>query len=89
MTVQPRVGVDWNDRIQAYSIIHALQVQAQAAIDYLIRVCALLGLTARTPIDCTRKLREHHLLEASEAKFLRKLIGFADQYFPAYRQALQ
>ena len=32
-----RRGIDWGDTLSLYAILHALQIHAQATIDFLIR----------------------------------------------------
>ena len=34
-------GVNWDNVINLYAVLHALQVHAQAIIDYLLQTCAL------------------------------------------------
>ncbi len=64
------------DMLGLYAVLHALQVHAQAVIDYLLHTCAVLGVSVETPIRCTQRLEEEGLLEAEEAALLRRLVRF-------------
>ncbi len=66
------------DTLSLYAVLHALQVHAQAVIDYLLHTCAVLGVSVETPIRCTRRLEEEGLLEREEAGLLRRLVRFRD-----------
>ena len=68
----------WNprDKIIVYAVLHALQLHAQAAIDYLLHACALLGLAAPTPTSCVARLAEEGLLGGHEADILKRMIRF-------------
>ncbi|WP_258870221.1 hypothetical protein [Pyrobaculum aerophilum] len=37
-----RSGVNLDDVFELYAVIHALQIHAQASIDYLLYTCAVL-----------------------------------------------
>ncbi|AFA39196.1 hypothetical protein Pogu_1169 [Pyrobaculum oguniense TE7] len=71
-----RRGVDWGDTLSLYAVLHALQVHAQAVIDYLLRTCSLLGASVETPLACVQALQQRGLLEGGEAEMLRRLIRF-------------
>ena len=59
-----------------YAVLHALQVPAQAAIDFVMHSCALLGITTPTPIRCARELYKRGLLSEDEADLLARLVRF-------------
>jgi len=73
---EARRRVDWGDTLSFYGILHALQVHAQAVIDYLLHTCAVLGVSAETPVRCTEELQRAGLLAPEEASMLRRLIRF-------------
>ncbi len=59
-----------------YILFYALQVHAQAVIDYLLRACSLLASSVATPIDGVTKLNAENLISEKEAELLKKMIGF-------------
>ncbi|MDK6028929.1 hypothetical protein QPL79_06095 [Ignisphaera sp. 4213-co] len=36
--------VDWDNILELYSVLHTLQIHAQAIIDYLLHTCAIIGV---------------------------------------------
>lgn len=42
-------GIDWSETLQLYAVLHALQVHAQAVIDYLLHTCPPLRVITETP----------------------------------------
>ncbi len=81
-----RRGIDWSDMLQVYGVLHALQLQAQAAIDYLLHTCALVGVAAETPIRCTEKLKGQGLLKQDEAELLKKVVRFRNVVVHEYAE---
>jgi uncharacterized protein YutE (UPF0331/DUF86 family) len=73
---EARRRVDWSDTLSFYGILYALQVHAQAIIDYLLHTCAILGVSAETPFRCTEELQRASILAPEEALMLRRLIRF-------------
>ena len=71
-----RRGIDWSDTLSFYAILHALQVHAQAVIDYPLHTCSLLGESVETPISCIGRLERRKLLDAESASVLRRLVRF-------------
>lgn len=71
-----RRGIDWSDILQVYSVLHALQIHAQAIIDYLLHTCATLKIPVETPITCVEELEKKGFLGAHEARDLKRLVRF-------------
>ena len=71
-----RRGIEWSDVLSLYAVLHALQVHAQAVIDYLLHTCAALGETVETPVRCVSRLRDRGLLGGEEAEMFKRLIRF-------------
>ncbi len=69
-----RSGIDWSDVLNLYAVLHALQVHAQATIDYLLHACSLLGEAIETPLSCIAALERRGLLDGDEADTLRRLV---------------
>ena len=59
-----------------YAVLHALQVHAQAVIDYLLHTCAVLGEAVETPIHCVSVLHSRKLIDSSDAEMFKRLIRF-------------
>ncbi len=77
-------GVDWSDILQVYSVLHALQVHAQAIIDYLLHTCAALKISAETPIRCIEELESRGMIRSGEADELKKLVRFRNVVVHGY-----
>ncbi|MEB3778635.1 MAG: DUF86 domain-containing protein [Desulfurococcales archaeon] len=71
-----RRGIDWSDTLQVYAVLHALQVHAQAVIDYLLHTCAILGISVETPMQCIYMLRQKKILSDDNADQLKRLVRF-------------
>ena len=71
-----RRGIDWSDTLQVYSVLHALQIHAQAIIDYLLHTCATLKIPVETPITCIEELEKKGFVETHEAIGLKRLVRF-------------
>ena len=69
-------GIDWSETLQLYAVLHALQVHAQAVIDYLLHTCSLLGISAETPTRCITELRHRGLMSGDEEDALKHLVRF-------------
>jgi len=69
-------GVDFGDVLKFYAVLHALQIHAQAAADYLLHTCAVLGISAETPISCITHLLNRGLISAEETDVLRRMVRF-------------
>mgnify|MGYP001626278879 CR=1 FL=1 len=68
--------VNWNDVFELYAVLHALQVHAQAVIDYLLHACAAVGISSETPIRCVEELKRRGLIQAEDAEFLKRVVRF-------------
>ena len=69
-------GINWDDTLELYAILHALQIHAQAVIDYLLHTCSILNITVETPITCITELERRKLLTEKEANTLKRLVRF-------------
>ncbi len=63
----------WGEQMK---YLHALQIQAQALIDIVLRLSSLLGHPPSTPLDAGRFLHEAGILASDELAFFRKVVGF-------------
>ena len=75
-----------DDVVKWLAVLHALQVQAQAAIDLVMRLASLLGYTPSTPVEAVESLLGEGLLSRSEAELLRKVIGFRNIVVHEYQR---
>ncbi|MGC8584218.1 MAG: HepT-like ribonuclease domain-containing protein [Thermoproteus sp.] len=50
-----------------------MQIHAQAAMDYLLHTCSILGKAVETPLRCVDALRREGLLEEGDARLLKKI----------------
>jgi len=57
-------------------LLHALQIQAQALIDIVVRAASLLGYAPSTPSEALQSLLNEGVITVSEVEFLKKVIGF-------------
>jgi uncharacterized protein YutE (UPF0331/DUF86 family) len=64
---------DW---VEELAVLHALQVQAQALLDMVMRVAAELGYTPLTPREAARALVGEGLLSEDEYQLIRRVAGF-------------
>ncbi|WP_243668520.1 DUF86 domain-containing protein [Vulcanisaeta sp. JCM 16161] len=69
-------GINYDDIINLYAVLHALQVHAQAIIDYLLYTCALMGISSETPIHCIDELSRTGLISNDNADLLRRIVRF-------------
>ena len=69
-------GINWNDLVDLYAVLHVLQVHAQAMIDYLLHTCALMGISAETPIHCIDELGRSGFITQGDAELLRRVVRF-------------
>ncbi len=70
--------------VEELAALHALQVQAQALLDMLLRVAAEMGYAPESPGEAARILLEEGLLSGDDYAFVRKLIGFRNVVVHAY-----
>ena len=56
--------------------LHALQVQAQALIDLVLRGSSSLGHPPSTPIDAARHLVAAGVMSREDLEFFRRVLGF-------------
>ncbi len=63
----------WGDQMK---FLHALQIQAQALIDLVLRSSSLLGHPPTTPLDAARHLVEAGVMTKDELEFFRRVLGF-------------
>jgi len=69
-------GMDFGDVLKFYAVLHALQIHAQAAADYLLHTCAVLGISTETPISCITHLLNRGFISAEEADVLKRMVRF-------------
>lgn len=67
-----------DDVFELYAVIHALQIHAQASIDYLLYTCAVLKKGVETPLRCVDELVREGLIKEEEGDTLRRMIRFRD-----------
>jgi len=60
--------------LSLYAVLHALQVHAQAVIDYLLRACSLLGHSVDSPVRYVEALGRRGFLGSDEVGVLKRLI---------------
>lgn len=66
-------GIKWSDILELYGVLHALQIHAQAVIDYFLHTCALTGISSETPIRCIEELRRRDMIRSEDAEFIKEL----------------
>jgi len=64
---------NWVDGLAA---LHALQVQAQALLDIVMRIAAELGHTPTTPREAAESLRVEGLVSEQDYELIRRVAGF-------------
>ncbi len=69
-------GIHWDDVIDLYAVLHALQVHAQAIIDYLLHTCALVGISAETPIHYIDELSRSNMISRGDVDLLKRIVRF-------------
>jgi len=69
-------GVALDNVFELYGVLHALQIHAQAAMDYLLHTCSILGRSVETPLRCVDVLHREGLLGEQDARLLKKMIRF-------------
>ncbi len=69
-------GIDWSRWQSVYAVLHALQIHAQATINYLLHTCALLMCTCETPMRCVDCLQRKGFITEDEANVLKRMIRF-------------
>lgn len=69
-------GYDLSDWGEQMKFLHALQIQAQALIDLVLRSSALLGHPPTTPLDAARYLVEAGVVTKNDLEFFKKVLGF-------------
>ncbi len=70
--------------VEELAALHALQVQAQALLDMLLRVAAEMGYAPESPGEAARILLEEGLLSREDYEFIRRLIGFRNVVVHTY-----
>jgi len=70
--------------VEEMAALHALQLQAQALLDMLLRLAAELGYAPESPGEAARVLRAEGLIGDEEYLFIRRLIGFRNIVVHAY-----
>ena len=65
-----------NDWVVELAALHALQVQAQALLDMMVRIASRLGYSPESPGEAARLLADEGLLAGDDLDFARRLIGF-------------
>ncbi len=74
---------DWVEELAA---LHALQVQAQALLDMVLRLAAELGYSPESPGDAARALAGEGVLTREEYEFVRSVAGFRNILVHAYTE---
>ncbi len=64
---------EWGEQMK---FLHALQVQAQALIDMVLRCSSLLGHPPATPIDAANHLAREGIMSREDLEFFRRVLGF-------------
>ncbi|MGC9135821.1 type VII toxin-antitoxin system HepT family RNase toxin [Caldivirga sp.] len=64
---------DWRNQL---TVLHALQVQAQALIDMCQRLLSNMGIASEGYARLAVRLRENGLVTSEEEAFIRSIIGF-------------
>ncbi|WP_367173594.1 DUF86 domain-containing protein [Caldivirga sp.] len=64
---------DWRNQL---TVLHALQVQAQALIDMCQRLLSNMGVASEGYVRLAVRLRENGLVTSEEEAFIRSIIGF-------------
>ncbi len=64
--------------ITELATLHALQVQAQALLDMILRPASELGYRPESPGEAARHLLEEGFLTMEEYDFVRRIIGLQD-----------
>jgi len=62
--------------VEELAALHALQVQAQALIDMVMRLAAELGYSPETPRDAATALEAEAVIGREEWAFIRRLVAF-------------
>ena len=63
----------WVDEL---AVLHALQVQAQALLDMVVRIAAELGYAPITPREAAEALVAEGLLSEEDYQLIRRVAGF-------------
>lgn len=72
--------------VEELAALHALQVQAQALLDMLLRLAAEIGYAPESPGEAARILLEEGLISVEDYEFIRRLIGFRNVVVHAYTE---
>ena len=70
--------------VEELAALHALQVQAQALLDMLLRVAAEMGYAPESPGEAAKILLGEGLITGEDYEFIRRLIGFRNIVVHAY-----
>jgi len=62
--------------VEEFAVLHALQVQAQALLDLVVRIAAELGYRPTSPREAARLLLAEGLIDDDEYALLRRVAGF-------------
>lgn len=62
--------------VEELAALHALQVQAQALLDMVMRIAAELGYTPTTPREAAEALRVEGLVSEQDYELIRRIAGF-------------
>ena len=62
--------------IEELAVLHALQIQAQALLDMLMRFAAELGYTPTTPREAAEILLKEKILSREDYELVRRIQGF-------------
>ncbi|MCE4611288.1 MAG: DUF86 domain-containing protein [Desulfurococcales archaeon] len=62
--------------VEELAALHALQIQAQALLDMIMRIASRLGYAPETPSEAARLLADEGLITREELELVRRVIGF-------------
>ena len=71
----------WGDQMK---FLHALQIQAQALIDLVLRGSSVLGHPPSTPIDAARHLLNTGVMSSEDLALFRRVLGFRNVVIHEY-----
>ena len=70
--------------VEELAALHALQVQAQALLDMLLRLAAEMGYAPESPGEAAGILLGEAIITREDYDFIRRLIGFRNIVVHAY-----
>ena len=70
--------------IEELAALHALQVQAQAMLDMMMRLAAELGYSPESPGDAAKALLAEGIISREDYEFSRRVAGFRNVLVHSY-----